>query len=437
MNIETIIIGAGASGLLTACELYKLSYKDFAILELGKELDARICPNSNACLNCENCSVLFGVGGAGMFSDGKLNFSSKIGGNIKKIISEERYTYYINYLLKEYKFDLEEPDQCKYECISAKHLKNIPADFELIKQAHLGSDNLPAFIKGLSKNIHNRIKTNVKILEINFIGNKYMIKTETDSYCCENLIIATGQAGANVALKIADKFKLKVSANDADVGVRIELKSELWEELVSVQYDPKIYFKTAYGVVRTFCTNPSGFVIMENKNDMLTCNGHAMKKTKSRNTNFALMYKAQVDCPRAYIEHLCKSIYKNNNGNLLLQLAEDFIDVKSTKSIGNTIPTCKSYQVGNIALYYPKIIYSALSETLQYICEIVPNFFNEHSLVYAPEVKLYTDSIKLVNEGFESEMKNLFFIGDCCGHIHGLTNAMISGIACANYLASK
>ena len=80
---DVVIIGAGPAGLFCAYELVEANKKlKIALVDKGNRVETRMCPmklNGGKCLNCKTCQILSGFGGAGTFSDGKLNFIPKLG----------------------------------------------------------------------------------------------------------------------------------------------------------------------------------------------------------------------------------------------------------------------------------------------------------------------------------------------------------------------
>ena len=80
---DVIIVGAGPAGLFSAYELIEKNPKlKILIMDRGKKVSNRFCPmskNKTNCVNCKPCNILSGYGGAGTFSDGKLNFIPKLG----------------------------------------------------------------------------------------------------------------------------------------------------------------------------------------------------------------------------------------------------------------------------------------------------------------------------------------------------------------------
>ena len=93
MKYDVVIVGAGPAGLFTAYELItKNSKLKICVLDNGFKVSSRVCPmnkNGVKCQNCKPCAILSGYGGAGTFSDGKLNFIPRLGkSDLTKYMSE-------------------------------------------------------------------------------------------------------------------------------------------------------------------------------------------------------------------------------------------------------------------------------------------------------------------------------------------------------------
>ena len=157
---DVVIIGAGPAGLFAAYELItKNSNLKIAILDRGSKVANRVCPmnkNKIPCKNCNPCAILSGYGGAGTFSDGKLNFIPKLGkSDLMKYMSESEAYKLIDEteeIFNKFKMDAEiYPSNLDEANDIKKRVAINGAKLLLIKQKHLGSDNLPGYIEGICK----------------------------------------------------------------------------------------------------------------------------------------------------------------------------------------------------------------------------------------------------------------------------------------------
>ena len=114
----------------------------------------------------------------------------------------------------------------------------------------------------------------------------------------EHTVVATGRRGADWLEKICSEHHVQHQPSTVDIGVRVEVRNEIMEEINDVLYESKLigYPKPFKNKVRTFCQNPGGVVSQENyDNDLAVVNGHAYKgaELKSPNTNVAHTLLAQ------------------------------------------------------------------------------------------------------------------------------------------------
>ena len=280
---DVVIIGAGPAGLFAAYELITKNKKlKIAILERGSCVKNRVCPmnkNKVPCQNCNPCAILSGYGGAGTFSDGKLNFIPKLGkSDLMKYMSESEAYKLIDETEEIFnKFNMDAsiyPSNMDEANIIKKKVAIEGAKLLLIKQKHLGSDHLPEYIQGISDFLsENSVelfdRTNViDIKKINSNKHEILYKKGRleNTIMSKKVIVAPGRTGAKWVQELADKYNILYYSRSIEIGVRVEVRREIMEDITSVIYDPTIFIKTkTYGdEIRTFCTNPGGFVAKDN-----------------------------------------------------------------------------------------------------------------------------------------------------------------------------
>ncbi|MCK4637853.1 MAG: hypothetical protein KAT33_00375, partial [Bacteroidales bacterium] len=220
-----------------------------------------------------------------------------------------------------------------------------------------------------------------------------------------------------------------------DLGIRFELPDHIVEELNKEMYEFKVKYKSKTGyMVRTFCNNPSGYVVTENYGDFTTVNGHSKIKDKSRNTNFAVLTTVQLtepfNDPIGYGSNIAKLTNLLGGDKVILQTYSHFKDSKRTKNLYRVQPTLdeSNFILGDINLAYPRRIIESVIDFIENLNEVIPGISNPDNLVYAPEIKFYSNTLN------NNKFKNLKFIGDCSGYTRSIIYATAHGYLMAEEL---
>ena len=453
MKYDVLIIGAGPAGLFAAYELINNNKNlNIAILDKGLRVKNRFCPmnrNKSKCLNCNPCKILSGYGGAGTFSDGKLNFIPKLGkSDLFKYMSQiDAYKIIDDTEQIFNKFNMDS-DIFPSNMEKAKEIQRQVAingnRLLLIKQKHLGSDHLPEYIENLSHYLEEkgvRLYENADVSDIISNGDDYdVIYNMKEVLKTKNVIVAPGRTGAKWIQELADKYNIEYLSQSIEIGVRVEVRKEILEDITNVIYDPTIFIKTdTYGdEIRTFCTNPGGFVAKENYYGYICVNGHALKDIKSNNSNFAFISRVNLTEPvtntREYGESIARIANVLGDSKPIIQTLKDLRCGR--RSSWNRInkefiePTLKDCVAGDLALVMPHRIVTNIIEGLAKLDKIIPGVNNDETLLYGPEIKFFSNEIK-TNNKFKLEKENIYFIGDGAGKAGNIVVAAATGLIAA------
>lgn len=433
------IVGAGPAGLFAAYELVKNGVKNIAVIEKGKSVGKR-----------QPKDVMYGVGGAGLFSDGKLILSPKrFKTDLTEFLPVSEAEDIVNYIDKIFSsFGVNEPysppNFQKAEELRAT-AKKIGLNMLLCREKHLGSDKLPKYIgkfedylesQGvrffLEEEIDNILADDKKVLGLKTIKGKEIL--------AEKLIVAPGRGGNGWLTRQLAKLGVALEQKGIEIGIRVEVPEEILENLTSVIYDPPIFLRTESfdDLVETFCTNPRGFVAQENYKDFVCVNGHACKDSHSKNSNFALLVKINLTEPVtdtiAYGESICRLANCIGGGKPLLQRYADFRrHHRSTWeriSQCDTEPTLKEVTPGDICMAFPHRVVTDLNEALDRLSKLVPGLTSDSTLLYAPEAKFFSVRPKIDNQ-METPIKGLYVAGDGAGVSGNIVGAAATGIIAA------
>ena len=460
---DVIIVGAGPAGLFAAYELItKKPELKITILERGSSVDKRICPMNKKgvlCQNCNPCAILSGYGGAGTFSDGKLNFIPKLGkSDLTKYMSESEANKLINEteeIFNKFHMDAEVyPSNMNEANEIKKQVAIAGAKLLVIKQKHLGSDHLPEYIDGIAKYlieagvelIDRANVEDIKTIDENNHEVTYKKGNKEIKLNSKYVIVAPGRTGAKWIQELADKYNISYLSQSIEIGVRVEVRKDIMEDITNVIYDPTIFIKTkTYGdEIRTFCTNPGGFVAKENYYGYICVNGHALKDVKSNNTNFAFISKVTLTEPvtntRLYGESIARIANVLGDGKPIIQSLKDLKSARRSEwhriNKGFIEPTLKDCVAGDLALVMPHRIITNIIEGLETLDKIIPGVNNDDTLLYGPEIKFFSNEIETDNK-FKLKNDNIYFIGDGAGKAGNIVTAAATGLVSARDIAKK
>lgn len=406
MKLAMIGFGAAAIGLLE-----KIKDSDIEIHVFEKSAD------------------IYSSSISGIRADGKLFVSKEMGGDIDidLAIQKKLVDFYISNIDdKTVQTGKSFYNQNFYNDFYAEGFQPILSDFY-----HIGTDQLKGVLYNIfedyssHKNITFHFNRPIKDISVNSDE-----KVVVDDQIFDKVIVGVGRSGHKLVNNIIHKYEgLVLDNTKMDLGIRYELPNHIVHELNQEMYEFKVRYKSKTGyTVRTFCNNPSGFVVRENYGDFLTVNGHSKKNEKSNNTNFAILTTVKLtqpfNDPIGYGSHIAKltNLLAGKN-RVILQTYENFKDSKRTKHLYRVKSTMdeSKYILGDINLAFPRRIIASIIDFIENLDKLVPGVASPDNLLYAPEIKFYSN--KLNNDHF----KNLKFIGDCSGATRSIIYASAHG----------
>ena len=465
---KIVFVGCGTAGIATAIELINNGYngKDILMIDKGNMIDKRKCfVNENTpCKKCHVCNIVHGCGGAGSYSDSKLNFdpSARVGGDLYELFTREEI---IEYLKKTYKiyqqFGIEEFKSKVYGIDHSNEaleiinkIKNNP-NMELadVITIHLGTENSRVIYKRM---IDFLLDNGIKIIsnaELKSVDSKhkyiYYYKNGKEKVSYDKLIIAMGRAGGSFVREICEQNDVEIKNGRIEYGLRIETLNEYMKPLNDNFYEAKIYLTGKFkDKTRIFCTNPGGIVSIESypygNENIYLANGHSYANKKTNNTNFALLVSRSFnsDCPNpldSYLYPLIKASSSLGKGSVICQSLKDIkLNRRSTdERIAklDIVPTAKAY-AGDLTSVVPYRTMVDILESIKELDTICKGLDGDNTLLYGLEAKFSSNRV-IIDKSCKTSVDNIYCIGDCSGWCRGITSAFSMGIICAENILRK
>lgn len=428
LDNKIVIIGAGPSGLFCAYMLAEAGYKPL-VIERGERVEDRVKTveeffKTNK-LNV-NSNIQFGEGGAGTFSDGKLNTLTKDKFNRNKRVFE----IFV---------ESGAPEEIMYEA-----------------KPHIGTDILRKVIVNMRNKIiswggeflYNSMVTDILVNENKVCGVEVNHKDIID---CSVVVLAIGHSARETFYLLNEKG-VKMNAKNFAVGIRMEHPQEM---INKSQYgeaykllDPasyKLTYQTSKGRgVYSFCMCPGGFVVNASSEDgHLVVNGMSNYKRDEVNANSAIVVTVGGEdfgnSPLNGIEfqrELERRAYDLGCGLIPVQLYKDFVNGKVTDKLGKVIPNTKGkYNFADLNKLFPEYINEALKEAIPNFEKRIKGFAREDAILLGVESRTSSPVVIVRDEEGLSNIKGLYPCGEGAGYAGGITTSAIDGVKVAEKIA--
>ncbi len=432
LRSRPVIIGTGPAGLFCGWYLARAGYAPI-LLERGEPADVRAGKVRDFWKNGNldpDSNVQFGEGGAGTFSDGKLNTLVKdpFGRNREVLL---RFT------------EAGAPKEILYQ-----------------NKPHLGTDQLISIVQELRRQIiamGGEVRFSSKVTDLcpeeDFItvtvnGGQERIQTQV-------CVLAVGHSARDTFFMLNDR-KIPMQPKAFAVGVRMEHPQELINMALYGEPENPILGPAAYKVTHTcengrgvysFCMCPGGYVVNASSEEgHLAVNGMSYHDRSSSNANSAVIVTVSPeDFPESgplggvrFQRNLEKAAWDACCGKIPVQLWKDFRDGRESRAAGSMSPCiCGSYAYGNVRRILPPVIGDSIEEGVLAFDRKIRGFAMEDALISGVESRTSSPVRILRDPQTLTSMPGLYPCGEGAGYAGGITSAAMDGIKTAEAIARQ
>lgn len=438
-KFDVVVVGAGPAGIFACYELIKKNNNlKIALVDKGNRIEKR-----------KSTEIMFGFGGAGAYSDGKLHFTPKLSHERTfHLIDPEDYGKIlldIDNIFMDFGVTAEEYPKNAEEVNKLVEEAQIH-DIELIvrRTKHVGTDNLKLVMQKFQDYLEKNKVTffdNTQVTDLIIENNKIIgVKTDNSDLYGERFLLAPGRRMADWFQLISDKYKIQYVYDMVEVGVRVEFPASVMRRHAEALYEIvfKIRTKTFDDIIRTFCSCPNGYVAKEDYPGYVCVNGQSYSDHTSPNSNFAFVCEVRLTEPvensLAYAKSIAELASTIGGGKPILQRLADLKAGRrsTTERINKSMvtPSLKDVTPGDISMALPHRVVTNILEGLEQLDKVIPGINAGSTLLYAPEVKFRSTKVK-TDTNMETNIKNLFVAGDASGMAGSITGAGATGIMAA------
>lgn len=430
LSKRPVVVGSGPAGLFCSYLLAEAGFRPI-MLERGGDVDERTADVEHfwkdGVLNLES-NVQFGEGGAGTFSDGKLNTLVKDKWNRNQKVLE---------VLVEHGA----PEVILYE-----------------SKPHIGTDVLTTVVKNMRNHMiqmGGEVRFHSKVTDIQISNGTITGVKVNEDYLLESSIVvfAIGHSARDTFECLQEKH-VPMEAKAFAIGVRIEHTQDMIQEsqygkVMKDQLPPASYkLATQLGNGRgvySFCMCPGGYVVnASSEQNRLAVNGMSYRDRNGVNANSAIVVTVTPDdfaskdslAGIAYQRDLEEKAFQIGEGQVPVQCFKDYVLHEKTTTLGRITPQIKgTYRLANVRSIFAKEIGDAIEQGIKEFDRKIKGFAMEDAVISGVESRTSSPVRILRDSNLESSVKGLYPAGEGAGYAGGIVSASMDGMKVAEAIA--
>lgn len=436
---DVLIVGSGPAGLFAALSLAKSGMNRILLIDSGDDIRARAQRRET---NPSGTDLVRGVGGAGLFSDGKLCLSLDVGGALSNLLSGAERSELLSDI--ESVFDRLLPG-CIADAKREKPLDAVgtsPLEFKYYPVAHIGTDRCADIIKSLRAELCRMgvtIVAKCTLTELRRSLSGFRATTDNSRYPdihARRVVLACGKYGSEFQARTCKRLGVAAKRVPLYLGVRFETDASGIENLFHGHKDPKFSLLLPDGSkVKTHCATNNGAVVELDYDGVKLAGGHNYSQYRTGRSGFGILWNGYStgDHPRAAADAVLRPMNARAENHIMVQRLSDFFnEVPSTElSLRGVKLTNTNATPGNVRAHLPANCSNAIHRLLNEIARVSPGALDDSGVLYGPAVEWWMERIDVESKYLETSCDGLFVCGDGSGWSQGIVHAAATGLLAA------
>jgi uncharacterized FAD-dependent dehydrogenase len=452
---DVLIVGAGPAGLFASIAIASSTSLKVLLIDKGDDVNERQRSWIQELESSEQrYSYVTGVGGAGLYSDGKLCFSLNVGGSLKETLSPAKKQQ----LLRVIATHLGLPNEFReMEVASESAVRRIE---KIADEAGLEFKYYPVLQIGTERcsSLISHLRDRLQELGVTLIPNCSLLDLWKDSksgamqaiiesdnahrtIVANQVVLALGKVGSDLESRLCERLGVPITRRPMYVGVRVEADAADLEPLFAIARDPKFSMRFGDGSkIKTHCASNQGQVMALAYDGLPVAGGQNFHALKTGRSGFSIVWDGLNFEGQSYdiARSLMSKIAEFTEGKLLAQTLADYTSDRSSTaaSFDHINLSNRIYAAGNIRAFLPAEFFAKFDEFLNRLARLAPGIRGNQTVLYAPAIEWWMNRIEVTNGTMETNCKGLYVCGDGSGWSQGIIHAAATGLLAAEGIAA-
>lgn len=437
-EVDVLVVGAGPAGLVAGVELARRSSLRVKVIDAGGDIEDRASGRAKR----ERDIRVWGVGGAGLFSDGKLCLSLGVGGELGAILPDARRASLLARVAAHMGAD------CSYELAASPVGREAEAScaglsFSYYPVHHIGSDHCAARVRVLRDSFLNAggsLAADTELLNLQRHQDVFHASLRRDRrmrrVVARRVVLAMGKVAAEQQAHLCRELGAAVRPLPMYVGTRLETDRAVAAPLFRGVIDPKykVFFEDG-SRLKMHCATDGGAVLPLAYDGFLLAGGHASVDQRSARSSFGLLWNG-LRVGNDAIERardLMRRAAALAPGTLIAQRLIDCLHGKTSHAsdVARTRPSTDAWAAGDLREVLPPEYFDRVADFVGRLARISPEIYSESTLLFGPAIEWWMNRID-TKEDLETEVPGLFVAGDGSGWSQGIVHAAATGLVVAD-----